>query len=175
MTFVLFAGYLTTALTHRLDHGGSWWQDGAAEVRTESERTQLVFTFYPGDRMTFGTTIRNPRPWPVTITGVADDGDHIFRVSSVTMNRPGDAGYVNFDSTTAVAFQPVNLGPGEEPPVFVTVTMPDVQFGEGSGLVFDDVAVSFNALGLPRHQQVPLGYRVWVRAPNGYVPRRVGD
>jgi hypothetical protein len=168
---ILWAGYLTAGLTHRLEQGGSWWHDAEAATRVEEDRTQLVFTYNPGAPMTFGTTIRNPRPWPVTITGFWEDENRVFKHARVTMNRPGDAEFVSFDPATATAFEPIRLDPGNELPVFVTVTMPDVEFAAGSGIIFDTVMVHFNALGLPRDQQVPLGYRIRVRSPDGYVPR----
>ncbi|MEV4546270.1 hypothetical protein [Micromonospora echinaurantiaca] len=66
-----------------------------------------------------------------------------------------------------------------ELPVLITITIPDVEQSPGGGLFFDDLAVDYDVLGLPRHQRVQMGFRLFVHSPNGYVPaegrKRPGD
>ena len=76
-----------------------------------------------------------------------------------------------FDPAAAAPFRSISVGAGMELPVFVTITMPDVEMAPGSGLYFEDLAVDYDVLGLPRHQRVPMGFRLFVHSPDGYVPR----
>ncbi|MFI7606049.1 hypothetical protein ACIBTV_13080 [Micromonospora sp. NPDC049366] len=175
LAVALCAGYLTATLGHRLDHGSSWWHGADAQSRTEGPTTEVRFTFNPGDQITFGASIRNPGPSPVTISDIAvDDGpadQHVFKVASLAANHAVDESTaVVFDPVTAAPFQPVRVGAGMQLPVFVTITIPDVQQSPGAGLYFDDLAVDYDVLGLPRHQRVRMGFRLFVHSPNGYVP-----
>jgi hypothetical protein len=174
LAVALCAGYLWVTISHRLDHGSSWWQ-GDAKSRTEGQRTELVFPFSPGDQITFGASIRNPGPWPVTISGIAV-GDspvdqHVFKIARLAVNDADRATAVVFDPAAATPFRPVRVGAGMELPVFVTIKIPDVEMAAGSGLFFDDLATDYHVLGLPRHQRVPMGFRLLVYSPDGYVPR----
>ncbi|MEU0154980.1 hypothetical protein [Micromonospora fulviviridis] len=176
LAVALCTGYLSATIGHRLDHGSSWWHGADAESRTEGLRTEVRFAFNPGGQVTFGATIRNPRPWPVTITGIAvNDGpadQHVFKIARLAANHAADESTaVRFDPATAAPFRSIMLGAGRELPVLVTITMPDVEMASGSGLYFEDLAVDYDVLGLPRHQRVPMGFRLLVHSPNGYVPR----
>ncbi|WP_446217783.1 hypothetical protein [Micromonospora sp. IBHARD004] len=144
----------------------------------------MRFAFNPGGQITFGASIRNPGPSPVTITGIAvDDGpadQHVFKVAGLAANHAVDESTgVVFDPATAAPFRSIRVGAGMELPVFVTVTIPDVEQAPGAGLFFDDLAVDYDVLGLPRHQRVPMGFRLFVHSPKGYVPaegrKRPGD
>ncbi|MDZ5445601.1 hypothetical protein U2F26_23190 [Micromonospora sp. 4G57] len=174
LAVALCAGYLSATIGHRLDHGSSWWHGADAESRPEGRRTELRFAFNPGRRVTFGASIRNPGRWPVTITGIAvDDGpadQHVFKIARLAVTHADEASAI-FDPAAAVAFQSIRVAAGAELPVFVTITIPDVEMAPGSGLFFDDLAVDYEVLGLPRHQRVPMGFRLSVRSANGYVPR----
>ncbi|QLQ37308.1 hypothetical protein [Micromonospora robiginosa] len=175
LAVALCAGYLSVAIGHRLDHGSSWWHGADAESRTEEQRTEVRFAFNPGGQITFGASIRNPGPMPVTITGItANDGPadrQVFKTARLAVNQADEATVVMFDPAAATPFRPIKVGAGMELPVFVTITIPDVEMAPGSGLFFDDLAVDYAVLGLPRHQQVPMGFRLLVHSPNGYVPR----
>lgn len=175
LAVALCAGYLSATIGHRLDHGSSWWHGADAESRTEGPRTEVRFAFNPGGQVTFGASIRNPGPWPVTITGIAGDGgpadQHVFKIARLVVNHADEATAVVFNPAAAAPFRPIKVGAGMELPVFVTITIPDVEMAPGSGLFFDDLAVDYDVLGLPRHQRVPMGFRLSVRSPSGYVPR----
>ncbi|RQW88934.1 hypothetical protein [Micromonospora globispora] len=171
----LCAGYLSAIISHRLDHGSSWWHGADAESRTEGQRTEVRFAFNPGRQVTFGASIRNPGPWPVTITDIAvNDGpadQHVFKIARLAVNHADEATAVVFDLAAAAPFRSNRVAAGAELPVFVTITIPDVEMAPGSGLFFDDLAVDYEVLGLPRHQRVPMGFRLLVHSANGYVPR----
>ncbi|MGA3538103.1 hypothetical protein ACK8GE_02215 [Micromonosporaceae bacterium DT194] len=176
LAVALCTGYLSATLGHRLDHGSSWWHGADAESRTEGPRTELRFAFNPGRQITFGASIRNPGPSPVTITGIAvDDGpadQHVFKVARLAANPAvDDSTAVVFYPATAAPFGSIRVGAGMELPVFVTITIPDVEQAPGAGLFFDDLAVDYDVLGLPRHQRVPMGFRLLVHSASGYVPR----
>ncbi|WNM41524.1 hypothetical protein RMN56_09345 [Micromonospora halotolerans] len=142
----------------------------------------MRFTFNPGGQITFGASIRNPGPWPVTITDIAvDDGpvdQHVFKVARLAANHAVDeATAVAFDPATAAPLRSIRVGAGRDLPVLITITIPDVEQAPGAGLFFDDLAVDFEVLGLPRHQRVQMGFRLFVHSPTGYVPAegRPGD
>ncbi|GHJ47430.1 hypothetical protein Cs7R123_47720 [Catellatospora sp. TT07R-123] len=174
LAVALCAGYLSATIGHRLDHGGSWWHGTDAQSRTEGPRTELRFAFIPGTEVTFGASIRNPGPWPVTITGVTvNDGpadQHVFKILRLAVNHADKATAVVFDPAAAEPLRSVRVAAGEELPVFVTIMIPDVEMAPGSGLFLDDLAVDYEVLGLPRHQRVPMGFRLSVHSANGYVP-----
>jgi hypothetical protein len=175
LAVVVFAGYLWTALGYRLDQGSSWWHGADADSRTDGSRTWLRFVFNPGAQVTFGLSIRNPGPLPVTITGVAlDDGpagyQPIFKVVRVAVNRAVRSSAV-FDPAGATPLGAMRVGPGMELPVFVTITVPDVQMAPGAGIWEDGASVEYEVLGLFRHQRVPMGFRLFLYSANGYVPR----
>ncbi|WP_422751448.1 hypothetical protein [Micromonospora sp. WMMD1219] len=175
LAVMLCTGYLVSTLGHRLDHGSSWWHGADAASRTEGSTTEVRFAFSPGGQITFGVSIRNPGPWPVTIRGIAvDDGPadrHVFKVARLTAGSPvGEPAALVFDPATASPLRSAEVGPGRELPVFVTITIPDVEQAPGGGLVFDDLAIGYDVLGLPRHQRVPMGFRLFVHSPRGYVP-----
>ncbi|WP_319463468.1 hypothetical protein [Micromonospora sp. RTP1Z1] len=170
LAVALCTGYLSATIGHRLDHGSSWWHGADAESRTEGSRTEVRFAFNPGGQVTFGASIRNPGPWPVTITGIAvDDGP--VKIARLAVNHADEATAVVFDPAAAAPFHSIRVGAGMELPVFVTITIPDVEVAPGSGLFFDDLAVDYDVLGLPRQQRVPMGFRLLVLSANGYVPR----
>ncbi|MGN9774662.1 hypothetical protein ACTMS0_02590 [Micromonospora sp. H33] len=135
----------------------------------------MRFAFNPGGQATFGASIRNPGPWPVTITGIAGDGGpadkHVFKIDRLAVHPADEATGVVFDPAAAAPFRSIRVAAGMELPVFVTITIPDVEMAPGSGLFFDDLAVDYEVLGLPRHQRVPMGFRLLVHSANGYVPR----
>jgi hypothetical protein len=174
LAVALCAGYLSTTIGHRLDHGSSWWHGADAETRTDGPGTEVRFAFQPGRQVTFGAAIRNPGPWPVTITGISvNDGPadlHVFKIVRLAVN-PADEATAVFDPTATAPFRSTRLAAGAELPVFVTITIPNVEMASGSGLFFDDLAVDYEVLGLPRHQRVPMGFRLSVHSANGYVPR----
>jgi hypothetical protein len=91
---------------------------------------------------------------------VFNENDEVFRTTRVAARTP--AGDETFRSTT--------IASGEELSVLVTVVIPDVPMAPGSGLFFDDIWVGYDVLGTPRHQRVPLGFRVLVRAADGQQP-----
>ncbi len=134
----------------------------------------VQFAFEPGKQITFGASIRNPGLWPVTITGVAvNDGpadQHVFKIAHLAVNPADSAGNAAFDRTASAPFRSITVAAGTELPLFVTITIPNVEMASGSGLFFDSLAVDFEVLGLPRHQRVPMGFRLSVHAANGYVP-----
>ncbi|SCL66336.1 hypothetical protein [Micromonospora chersina] len=173
LAVALCAGYPSVTMGHRLDHGSSWWHGADAETLTEGPRTEIRFAFSPRGQITFGASIRNPGPWPVTITGVAvNDGpadQHVFKVVRLAVNHTAEANAM-FDPDAATPFRSMRVGAGTELPVFVTITIPDVEMAPGSGLFFDNLAVAYTVLGLPRHQRVPMGFRLSVLSPDGYVP-----
>ncbi len=174
LAVALCVGYLSATIGHRLDHGSSWWHGADAKTRTEGQRTEVRFAFNPGSQVTFGASIRNPGPWPVTITSIAvDDGpvdQHVFKVARLAVNPADESTTVGFDPAAAAPFRAIRVAAGMELPVFVTITIPDGQMAPGSGLFFDDLAVDYDVLGLPRHQRVPMGFRLLVHSANGYVP-----
>ncbi|MCG5444100.1 hypothetical protein NIE79_002244 [Micromonospora sp. NIE79] len=164
LAVALCAGYLWATMGHRLEHGSSWWHGADAESRTEGQRTELRFPFNPGGHLTFGASIRNPGPWPVTITGINDRpaDQQVFKVARLAANHADEATDVVFDPAAAEPFRSIRVAAGSELPVFVTITIPDVEFATGSSLFFDDLAVDYEVLGLPRHQRVPMGFRLSV-------------
>jgi hypothetical protein len=172
---VCAVGYLSAVIAHRLDHGSSWWHGADGSFRTEGPRAELRFAFDPGGQVTFGVSIRNPGPWPVTITGVAvDDGPadhHVFKIAHLATNHADKSTAVVFDPAAATPLRPTRVGVDMELPVFVTITIPNVEMGSGSGLAFEDLAVEYDVLGLPRHQRVPMGFRLLIHSANGHVPR----
>jgi uncharacterized repeat protein (TIGR01451 family) len=175
LAVVLFAGYLWAATSYRLDHGSSSWHGADADSGADASRTAVRFVFSPGKQVTFGVSIRNPGPVPVMITRVVvDDGptgyEPIFKVVSVAVNA--DSSTAVFDQAAATPLRSMRIGPGKELPVFVTITMPDVEMSPGGGLFVDDFTVDYEVLGLFRHQQVPMGFRLLLQpAPNGDAPR----
>jgi hypothetical protein len=172
---VCAVGYLSATIGHRLDHGSSWWHGAETNFRTEGPRAELRLPFNPGGQVTFGVSIRNPGPWPATITGIAvDDGPadhHVFKIARLAANHADKSTAVVFDPAAATPLRPTRVGADMELPVFVTITIPDVEMAPGSGLFFEDLAVDYDVLGLPRHQRVPMGFRLLVHSPNGHVPR----
>ncbi|MFB9235986.1 hypothetical protein ACFFWC_10585 [Plantactinospora siamensis] len=128
----------------------------------------MRFAFNPGGQITFGASIRNPGPSPVTVTGIAvDDGPpdrHMFKVARLMSNPVVDESTAVFQPATAALFGPTRVGAGMELPVFLTITIPDVAQASGGGLYFDDLAVDYDVLGLPRHQRVPMGFRLFVHS-----------
>ena len=178
LAVALCAAYLSMTSGHRLDHGSSWWHGADAETLIEGPRTEIRFAFSPRGQITFGASIRNPGPWPVTITGVAvNDGpadQHVFKVVRLAVNHADEANAM-FDPDAAAPFRSIKVGAGTELPVLITITIPDVEMAPGSGLVFDDLAVAYTVLGLPRHQRVPMGFRLSVLSPDGYVPESARD
>jgi hypothetical protein len=169
LTVALCAGYLWATLDHRLDHGSSWWH-GAADIRTEGTRTELRFAVNPGGQVTFGVAIRNPGPWPVTVTGIGPPDRQIFKVARLAANHVTAPAAVEFVPAAALPFRPTRIGAGKELPVFLTITIPDVPMSSGSGLYFDGLAIDFTVLGLPRHQRVPMGFRLLVSSPDDDAP-----
>ncbi|SIN30736.1 hypothetical protein SAMN04489832_5160 [Micromonospora cremea] len=172
LAVALCAGYLSATIGHRLDHGSSRWHGADAESRTEGQRTELRFAFSPGGQVTFGASIRNPGPWPATITGVngRPSDQQVFKIARLAVNHADEATAAVFDPAAAEPFRSVRVAAGAELPVFVTITIPDVEFASGSSLFFDDLAVDYEVLGLPRHQRVPMGFRLSVYSANDYVP-----
>jgi hypothetical protein len=172
LAIALCSAYVSVVTGHRLDHGSSSWHGTDAESRTEESRTEMRFVFGPGRQATFGVSIRNRGRWPVTITGINDGpGDQqVFKVVRLAMNHVDNPGAVVLDPAAAVPFRSVSVAAGTELPVFVTITMPDVQMAPGSGLFFEHLVVDYEVLGLPRQQRVPMGFRVLVHSANGYVP-----
>jgi hypothetical protein len=169
----LCAAYLWSTTGHRLDHGSSWWHGSDAESRAEGLKTEVRFAFSPGRQVTFGASIRNPGPWPVTITGINDGPaeQQVFKIARLAVNHAEKVTAVVFDPAAAVPFRSIRVAAGMELPVFITITMPDVEIASGSGLFFEDLVVDYEVLGLPRHQRVPMGFRLMVHSANGYVPR----
>ncbi|MEV4121876.1 hypothetical protein [Micromonospora sp. NPDC049645] len=124
----------------------------------------MRFAFDPGRQVTYGASIRNPGPWPVTITGInrhpADQ--QVFKVAKLAVNQPEVATDVTFDPAEATPFHPIRLAAGMELPVFITITMPNVTMDGGGGVFSDGLSVDYEVLGLPRHQRVPMGFRLMV-------------
>lgn len=133
----------------------------------------MRFAFSPGRQATFGTSIRNPGPWPVTITGINDGptDQQVFTIARLAVNHAEKATAVVFDPAAAVPFRSIRVAAGMELPVLITITMPDVEMASGSGLFFEDLVVDYEVLGLPRHQRVPMGFRLMVHSANGHKPR----
>ncbi|GHJ56876.1 hypothetical protein Nm8I071_61830 [Nonomuraea sp. TT08I-71] len=109
----------------------------------------------------------------MTITGINEGpaDQQVFKVARLAVNPADKAIAVVFDPAAAAPFRSIRVAAGLELPVFVTITIPDVEMAPGSGLFFDDLAVDYEVLGLPRHQRVPMGFRLLVHSANGYVPR----
>jgi hypothetical protein len=168
------AGYLVAANRHRLESGSSSWHGADAQVRELDgvERTELRFAFTPRGQATFGASIRNPGPWPVTINGIAiDDGPadrHVFKIARLAVNHPDEVAM--FDPDAAEPFHSVRVAADTELPIFVTFTIPDVTMASGSSVIFSSLGVDYKVLGMSRHQRVPMGFRVSIHSPNGYAP-----
>ena len=174
LALVLFVGYLWAAESYRLDHGGMSWHGADADDGTIGSRTGVRFAFSPNKLATFGVSIRNPGPVPVTITRVVVDDDPdgyaIFKVVNVAVGR-ADTSTAVFDQAAATPLRSMRIGPGKELPVFVTITMPDVPSVPGGDLYTDDLTVDYEVLGLFRHQRVPMGFRLSLHTPGGDTPR----
>lgn len=96
----------------------------------------------------------------------------MLKIARLAVNHADEATAVVFDpAAAATLFRSIRVAAGMELPVFVTITIPDVEMAPGSGLFSDDLAVDYDVLGLPRHQRVPMGFRMVVHSANGYVPR----
>lgn len=93
----------------------------------------------------------------------------VFKIARLAVNHAAEATAVVFDPAAATPFRPTTIAAGTELPVFITITMPDVEMS--SGVYFEDLAVGFRVLGLPRHQRVPMGFRLLVSPATGDVPR----
>lgn len=175
LAVVLCAGYLWTYFGYRLDHGSQSWHGADAESRTEGSMTELRYAFNPGAQVTFGVSIRNPGPWPITIIGItAGDfpaDDPVLKTARVTVNHADKSTTAVFDPAAAAPLRSARVGAGMELPVFVTITIPDVQTTAGGGIFFEDVAVDYWLLGLAHHQRVPMGFRLELYSTNAYIPR----
>jgi hypothetical protein len=175
LAVVLFVGYLWAGESYRLDHGSSSWHGADADYGTIGSRTGVRFAFSPNKLATFGVSIRNPGPLPVTITRVVVDDDSdgyaIFKVVNVAAGR-ADTSTAVFDHAAATPLRSMRIGPGRELPVFVTITitMPDVTSVPGGDLYTDDVTVDYEVLGLFRHQLVPMGFRLSLHTPDDDAP-----
>jgi hypothetical protein len=174
LALVLFVGYLWAAESYRLDHGSTSWHGPDADYGTIGSRTGVRFTFSPNKLATFGVSIRNPGPLPVTLTRVVVDDDSdgyaIFKVVSAAAGR-ADASTAVFDQAAATPLRSARIGPGKELPVFVTITMPDVPSVPGEDLYTDGITVDYEVLGLFRHQLVPMGFRLSLHTPDTDAPR----
>ncbi|MGC4757938.1 hypothetical protein [Micromonospora trifolii] len=109
----------------------------------------------------------------MTITSINDGpaDQQIFKIARLSVNHAENATAVVFDPAAAVPFRSIRVAAGMELPVFITITMPDVEMASGSGLFFEDLVVDYEVLGLSHHQRVPMGFRLVVHSANGYVPR----
>lgn len=174
LALVLFVGYLWAAESYRLDHGSTSWHGPDADYGTFGSETGVRFAFSPNKLATFGVSIRNPGPLPVTVTRVVVDDDSdgyaIFKVVNVAVNLAGASTAV-FDRAAATPLRSARIGPGKELPVFVTITMPDVRTVPGGYLYTDDVTVDYEVLGLFRHQTVPMGFSLLLHTLDGDAPR----
>jgi hypothetical protein len=170
---VTLCAYLTDTIGYSLEPGSSRWHGVDAVARTDGSGTEVRFAFRPRGQITFGFSIRNPGPWPVTITGVggapADQGP--LKVTRLGVNQAEEAGAAVFDPAAATSFSSAKVDAGEELPVFVTLTIPDVPMSSGSGLSIDSLGATYEVLGVPRHQRVPMGFRLLVHSVNGHIPR----
>ncbi|MFI6263134.1 hypothetical protein [Micromonospora sp. NPDC051006] len=95
----------------------------------------------------------------------------MFEIARLAVNPADEATAVVFEPAAAAPFRSIRVAAGMELPVFVTITIPDVEMAPRSSLVLDDLAVNYEVLGLPRHERVPMGFRLSVHSANGYLPR----
>jgi hypothetical protein len=164
---VLGAGFLTTTMTQDLEQGSTWWHEPDARVTAATHASapmiELGYARQPGRRVTVGFSIHNPGPWPATITGIGDESD-VFRIARLTMiSSAGDAGAA-YGPDAAAPFGTTTVAAGAELAVFATIILPDGPMAPGSAVYFDNVAVTYQVVGVPRHQWVPMGFSVSVHS-----------
>ena len=163
---VLGGGYLLTTTSHRLEQGSWSWRSADAEDLRAGPTREVRYVFQRGGQLQFGASIRNPGPWPVTITNVAvNEGPaeyHQFKVVALTMTYT-DGSEAN--TRDPMPFAATTVAVGAELWVYVTMTMPDVEMGPGSAMYFGDLAVTYRVLGMTRHEWVPMGFYLAMHVP----------
>lgn len=162
-----WAGLLVTIVGQGVEQGSLAWHEPDADVRNADAMTEVRYAFEPGGHVTFGASVRNPGPWPVTISAVTvgNPGDYqVFPVAHAEMIPYGQTTPGTYGPAAATPFSPTTVEPGEELAVFLTVTIPEAEMAPGSGLFFDDLAVSYAVFGFMHHQRIPMTFRLAVYA-----------
>ncbi|GIH03370.1 hypothetical protein Rhe02_14370 [Rhizocola hellebori] len=152
---VLAGADVWTVNSHRLENGSSWGSINA-EIRSVGPLTEARQPFVRGGQVSLVASIRNPGPWPVTITDVTTGVDYL-KIAQLTMIHV-DENTRDFRSSASVPFGAAKVGKGEELTIFATITLPDVERAPGSSTSFDTLTVAYRVLGQSRRQQVPMGF-----------------
>lgn len=157
---MVLGGYGWTVASHRLEQGNGAYYPKGSEVRRAGPVTEARIPFIRGGEFSFGITIRNPGPWPVTITDVAI-GDH-FTVADLTM-IVADENTRAFGPSEAVPFKAAKLAKGGEMHVFIKATMPDLETA-GTWSMHEQL-VTYQVLGQTRQQRAPMGFYLALYPP----------
>ncbi|NUT21772.1 MAG: hypothetical protein HOV77_21570 [Hamadaea sp.] len=164
---VLGSAFLVTVIAQGVQPGSETWYGTDARVRKDVSTTEVAYVFAPGSRFTFGTSIRNPGPWPVTIVDIA--ANEVFSAVDVSIIDRSEPMTVPFGPDAARPFAAVTLPAGGEIAVFLTVMEPAVEMSPGSTTYFSDITVTYEVFGFGKLRRVPIGFDVGVYVPDAQV------
>ena len=166
---ILGSAFLVTVVAQGLEHGSQAWYGGPdARITTARSTTEVAHVFAPGARFTFGTSVHNPGPWPVTIVRIGTG--EVFATVDVKVVRP-QALTVASGPDAAQPFTRVTVPAGAEFMAFVTVAAPTVEMGTGTTTYFGELTVTYEIFGLARRDRIPIGFDVGVYVPDSTAPQ----
>lgn len=159
---VLVAAYLAATLRYDLTYGSFGGNPGAYATVTAGDVTEYRYLARPGRTIEYGFSIANHGPLPVRLEQVISN-NRPYTVEPVRVDEDFEDG---FDPSEAVPFRPTDLRRNDEVVVWMTMQLPEAAPTPPCGAFgFDTQTVRFRVLGVPREQDVPIGYFIKVVTP----------
>lgn len=159
---VLVAAYLAVTLRYDLTYGSFGGHPGAYASVTAGDVHEFRYLAQPGRTIEYAFSIANRGPLPLRLEQVITD-NRPYTVEPVGVDEDFEDGV---EPSEAVPFRPVDLHRNDEVVVWMTMRLPEAAPTPPCGWFgFDTQRVRFRVLGMPREQDVPIGYFIKVVTP----------
>lgn len=136
----------------RIEATGTMWTDAAFVLTADPTSVRYVATDVGDGSRSVAVVVRNPRPFPVTLTG----GDSL--AASVRLTAAAPHGGIDHSTVTAERLRTLTVAPGDLALVWVAVSFPPcARYSAGNGIGVDAADVRVSALGVSRMIAIPLG------------------
>lgn len=162
---LLVAGVVGVRALPRVDLAGARWTDPDFVLTADPDRVRYIASDIGDGSRSLAIMVRNPRPFPVTLTGV----DTL--VSSVRLT--GTAAHGGMDQSTLVAerVRSLTVAPDDVALIWVAVSLaPCADYSAGSGTGVERADVELTAFGVTRTATIPLGASYEVAVTSDWVP-----
>lgn len=156
----------------RVENAGQTWTDEWFQLDPNAWEPTYLATDPADGSATMEITVRNPGPFPETITGVDTE------VSRTTLHPTGPGGTI--DGTQGPAQRTLTVPAGEVAVLRLTISLPCAPVAPDTTIGFTGTDLRVTMIGITRTVTVPLGANVGLRTteqwepPPGCVPGELG-